>query len=381
MCSTVHTGPDVSRRTTVWDDGVPDDEALRNARTRDSACARKPHRGHWWHTGALPGPPRVRRCDDGRGGPRRVTADGDAMLLGAARHKGETLLPAGSGTTFQWPPNRVDTNATPDNLSTVEPTAMQNPWTGQEMLASWPTPFGMLETVQLRPPSSERIAVPVMLAPTVLPPTAMQRRAVGHVRADGCALAVPNRVLAHSVPPSAVRAAIEASGTVIAWPPTATQIRGDAQLTAARVTGNALGMDEPATCWVCAVAGIANRTIRVALAAQMSQSRPRVRVWTIRMLGTWRAEGRVPPNAGCGLHLERRPTGSLSRHDAWPYDQHRPNRRSCGSPVWRPAARHHRPGDEARRDRAALPLLPATRRRADGSPETHDVPYQLSIQG
>ena len=31
-----------------------------------------------------------------------------------------------------------------------------------------------------------------------------------------------------------------------------------------------------------------------------------------------------------GRHLERRPTGSLSRHDARPHDQHRPNRRSCG---------------------------------------------------
>jgi hypothetical protein len=220
--------------------------------------------------------------------------------------------PAGSATTFQWPPNRVDTSATPDNPSTVEPTAMQNPRTGQEMLASRPTPFGMLETVQLRPPSSERIAVPVILVPTVLPPTAMQRRAVGHAKADSCALAAPNRVLAHSVPPSVVRAAIEASGTVIAWPPTATQIRGDAQLTAARVTGNALGIDEPPTCWVCAAAAFVNRTTRDALRAGMSQSRARVRLCTIRMLGTWRRDGRVSPNdapMGCQAQVCREVEG------------------------------------------------------------------------
>jgi hypothetical protein len=39
------------------------------------------------------------------------------------------------------------------------------------------------------------------------------------------------------------------------------------------------------------------------------------------------------PFAGCGRYLERQPTGSLSRHDAWPHDQDRPYRRSCGSPA------------------------------------------------
>ena len=33
--------------------------------------------------------------------------------------------------------------------------------------------------------------------------------------------------------------------------------------------------------------------------------------------------------------------------------------------AWRPAARHHRPGHEARRDRAAARLLHTARRRAD----------------
>lgn len=161
------------------------------------------------------------------------------------------------------------------------------------MLASWPTPLGMLETVQLRPPSWERIAAPVVLVPTVLAPTAMQLRAVGHARADGCAFAALNRVLAHVAPPSVVRAAMEASGTVIACPPTATQMCGDTQLTADRVTGNALGMDEPPICWVCAVAGIADRTIRVALTAEVSQNRTRVRLGsTMRMLRTQRRDRR-----------------------------------------------------------------------------------------
>jgi hypothetical protein len=131
----------------------------------------------------------------------------------------------GSGTSFHRLPNWVDTSATPDDLSTVEPTAMQNPLTGHEMLVSWPIPFGILETtVQLRPPSSERIAEPMSVVPTILPPTAMQRWEVGHVRAVGCALAAPKRVLAHSAPPSVDLAAMEASGTVTPCPPIATQV-------------------------------------------------------------------------------------------------------------------------------------------------------------
>jgi hypothetical protein len=43
MRSAVHTGPDIARRTTVGDDGVPNDEALRGAWTRDSARAGKPY--------------------------------------------------------------------------------------------------------------------------------------------------------------------------------------------------------------------------------------------------------------------------------------------------------------------------------------------------
>jgi hypothetical protein len=133
--------------------------------------------------------------------------------------------PTGSGTSFHRLPNRVVTSATPNDLSTVEPTAMQNPLSGHEMLVSWPIPFGILETtVQLRPPSSDRIAEPVSVVPTILPPTAMQRSAVGHASAVGCALAAPNRVLAHSDPPSVDLAAMEASGTVTPCPPIAMQV-------------------------------------------------------------------------------------------------------------------------------------------------------------
>jgi hypothetical protein len=158
-------------------------------------------------------------------------------------------------------------------------------------------------TVQLRPPSSERTAAPVVLAPAVLPPTAMQRRAVGHARADSCTLPAPNRVLAHLAPPSVVRAAIEASGTVIACPPTATQIRGDVQLTAVRVTGNALGVIEPRTRWVCAAAGIAIRAIKATLTAAIGQNQPRVRLSTIECYGLAGGMAGVPPYAaGMGCH-------------------------------------------------------------------------------